>query len=77
VIRTVAAPLRASAGLMPISGNLFDFAILKASVISADFSRRYLERTGAQGIYEGRVIVFDGGDDDPSHDDDADDNIES
>jgi dihydroxy-acid dehydratase len=32
-------------------------------VISDDFRRRYLERTGAPGIYEGRAIVFDGGDD--------------
>ena len=63
VIRTVADPLRPAAGLMPISGNLFDFAILKASVISDEFRRRYLERTGAPGIYEGRAIVFDGGDD--------------
>ncbi|MBU6165478.1 MAG: dihydroxy-acid dehydratase family protein [Alphaproteobacteria bacterium] len=59
VIRTVAAPLRANAGLMPISGNLFDFAILKASVISDDFRARYL----ADGVYQGRAIVFDGGDD--------------
>jgi len=63
VIRTVADPLLPAAGLMPISGNLFDFAILKASVISETFRRRYLERPGAPGIYEGRAIVFEGGED--------------
>jgi xylonate dehydratase len=59
VIRTVAAPLRPNAGLMPISGNLFDFAILKAGVISDDFRQRFLP----DGVFEGRAIVFDGGDD--------------
>lgn len=59
VIRTVAAPLRANAGLMPISGNLFDFAILKAGVISDEFRQRFLP----DGVLQARAIVFDGGDD--------------
>ena len=59
VIRPVARPLRANAGLMPLAGNLFDFAILKASVISDDFRRRFL----AEDVYEGRAIVFDGAED--------------
>ncbi len=63
VIRTVAAPLRPAAGLVPLTGNLFDFAILKASVISDAFRARYLSRPGAEGIYEGRAVVFEGGDD--------------
>lgn len=59
VIRTVATPLRANAGLMPISGNLFDFAILKAGVISDEFRQRFLP----DGVLQARAIVFDGGDD--------------
>jgi dihydroxy-acid dehydratase len=40
-----------------LSGNLFDFAIMKASVISPAFRARYLR------VLEARAIVFDGADD--------------
>src|ERR671917_98072 len=35
-------PLQEKAGFRVLSGNLFDFAIIKTSVISDDFRRRYL-----------------------------------
>lgn len=63
VIRPWASPLATSAGLMPVSGNLFDFALMKVSVISPEFRARYLEVPGRENILEGRAIVFDGGDD--------------
>jgi len=63
VIRPFDQPLRANAGLLPLSGNLFDFALMKVSVISAQFRQRYLERPGQEGVFEGRAIVFDGGED--------------
>ena len=44
-------------------GNLFDFAIMKTSVISEEFRRRYLSEPGREGVFEGRAVVFDGGDD--------------
>jgi dihydroxy-acid dehydratase len=53
-------PLRAQAGFLVLSGNLFDFAIMKTSVISEEFRRRYLAGDNA---FEGRVVVFDGSDD--------------
>ncbi len=53
-------PLQERAGFLVMSGNLFDFAIMKSSVISEEFRRRYLS---AEGIFEGRAVVFDGGDD--------------
>jgi xylonate dehydratase len=59
VIFPVDEPLKPDAGFVVLSGNLFDFAILKASVISDGFRERYL-RTGA---FEARAIVFDGADD--------------
>src|SRR5690606_16965357 len=39
------------------------FAILKTSVISDDFRRRYLSRPGQENVFEARAIVFDGSDD--------------
>jgi dihydroxy-acid dehydratase len=63
VIRPFDQPLLENAGLMPLSGNLFDFGIMKVSVISPEFRQRYLETPGHEGVFEGRAIVFDGGDD--------------
>jgi dihydroxy-acid dehydratase len=42
---------------------LFDFAIMKTSVISDEFRSRYLARPGHEGVFEARAIVFDGSDD--------------
>ncbi|HUD27603.1 MAG TPA: dihydroxy-acid dehydratase, partial [Novosphingobium sp.] len=63
VIRPFAAPLREKAGFLVLSGNLFDFGIMKTSVISADFHERYLSRPGEEGRFEARAIVFEGGED--------------
>lgn len=63
VIRTVAAPLREEAGFLVLSGNLFEAALLKTSVISADFRRRYLSEPGAEDRFECRAVVFDGPED--------------
>ena len=63
VIRPFAKPLQEKAGFLVLSGNLFDFAILKTSVISEEFRRRYLSRPGEEGVFEARAVVFDGSDD--------------
>jgi dihydroxyacid dehydratase/phosphogluconate dehydratase len=63
VIRRFESPLRENAGLLPLSGNLFDFGIMKVSVISDAFRQRYLARPGHPNVFEGRAVVFDGGDD--------------
>ncbi|MCE9523146.1 MAG: dihydroxy-acid dehydratase family protein [Alphaproteobacteria bacterium] len=60
VIRAVKAPLKANAGFLVMSGNLFDAAIMKTSVIGEEFSKRYLAKGGA---FEGRAIVFEGPED--------------
>jgi len=57
------APLKPAAGFLVLSGNLFDFAIMKTSVISAEFRQRYLSEPGREGVFEGRAIVFDGAED--------------
>jgi dihydroxy-acid dehydratase len=53
-------PLKEQAGFMVLRGNLFDFAIMKSSVISEDFRNRYLRRPGQENIFECRAVVFDG-----------------
>ena len=63
VIRTVDAPLRKEAGFLVLSGNLFDSALMKTSVISEDFRRRFLSKPGAEGVHEARAIVFEGPED--------------
>jgi dihydroxy-acid dehydratase len=63
VIRPFADPLIDKAGFMVLSGNLFDFAIMKTSVIGPAFRERYLSRPGMEGVFEARAIVFDGSDD--------------
>lgn len=63
VIRPFDAPLRERAGFLVLSGNLFDFGIMKTSVISEEFRARYLSTPGSEGIFEGRAIIFEGGDD--------------
>jgi xylonate dehydratase len=56
------APLQERAGFQVLSGNLFDFAIIKTSVISDEFRERYLSDSGHEGLFEGRAVVFDGSD---------------
>jgi dihydroxy-acid dehydratase len=60
VVRAVKAPLKANAGFLVMSGNLFDAAVMKTSVIGEEFAARYLAQGGA---FEGRAIVFDGPED--------------
>jgi len=63
VIFPFAAPLKENAGFFVLSGNLFDFAIMKTSVISPEFRARYLSELDREYIFESRAIVFDGSDD--------------
>lgn len=63
VIRTVDDPLRMQAGFMVLSGNLFDSALMKTSVISDDFRQRFLSKAGSEGVHEACAIVFEGPED--------------
>src|SRR3546814_8056646 len=51
------------AGFIVMSGNLFDSAVMKASVISKQFRERYLSTPGRENRFEGRAIVFEGPED--------------
>ncbi|MGY6411896.1 MAG: IlvD/Edd family dehydratase [Alkalilacustris sp.] len=63
VIRPVSDPLRPRAGFLVLSGNLFDSALMKTSVISEDFRARFLSAPGAEGVFEARAVVFEGPED--------------
>ena len=63
VIRTYLNPMREKAGFMVLSGNLFDSALMKTSVISAEFRARFLSAPGSENIFRAKAIVFDGPDD--------------
>jgi dihydroxy-acid dehydratase len=77
VVRAYAEPMLPDAGFLNLSGNLFDSAIMKTSVISPTFRARYLSDPADPDAFEGRAVVFDGREDyharinDPSLDIDA------
>jgi dihydroxy-acid dehydratase len=63
VIRTYKKPMLNQAGFKVLSGNLFDSAIMKTSVISEEFRNRYLVNPKDLNAFEGRAVVFDGPED--------------
>lgn len=63
VIRPFDRPLRENAGFLVLSGNLFDNAIMKTSVIGKEFRDRYLSNPKDPNAFEGRAVVFDGPED--------------
>jgi dihydroxy-acid dehydratase len=63
VIKTYAKPMLGKAGFAVLSGNLFDSAIMKTSVITAEFRKKYLEKRGDKNAFEGTAVVFEGPED--------------
>ena len=63
VIRPYAKPLMERAGFKVLSGNLFESAIMKISVISQEFRDRYLSDREDPNAFEGTAVVFDGPED--------------
>jgi dihydroxy-acid dehydratase len=63
VIRPYDRPLKQHAGFKLLSGNLFESAIMKTSVISDEFRQRYLSNPKHPNAFEGRAVVFDGPED--------------
>ena len=60
VIKPVSRPVRENAGFINLSGNLFASAIMKTSVISENFRKKYLSSPDTPNIFKGRAVVFDG-----------------
>ena len=63
VIRQYDTPLVDNAGFKVLSGNLFDSAIMKMSVISEEFHTRYLSNPKDPMAFEGTAVVFEGPED--------------
>jgi dihydroxy-acid dehydratase len=63
VIKPFSEPMKAKAGFLNLKGNLFDSAIMKTSVISPEFRKRYLENPKDMNAFEGTAFVFDGPED--------------
>jgi len=76
VIKPVSDPLQTQAGFINMTGNLFDSALMKTSVISAAFRATYLENPNDPNAFEGRAIVFEGPEDFHRRIDDPAENID-
>ncbi len=60
VIRPFDRPLKERAGFRVLTGNIFNSAVMKMSVISPEFRDRYLSDPDHPEMFEGRCVVFDG-----------------
>ena len=60
VIRSYDAPMLPAAGYVVMSGNIFDSAVMKISVIDKDFRARFLSNPDRPNVFEGKAIVFEG-----------------
>nr|WP_269516471.1 IlvD/Edd family dehydratase [Brevundimonas subvibrioides] len=63
VIKPFDAPMKTDAGFVIFTGNLFNSAIMKLSVISPEFRERYLSDPADPNAFEGPAVVFDGPED--------------
>jgi dihydroxy-acid dehydratase len=62
-IKDYSDPMIKSAGFAHMTGNLFDSAIMKTSVISKAFREEFLENPEDLNAFEAKAIVFDGPED--------------
>ncbi len=63
MIRAYATPMKDAAGYVVMSGNLFDTAVMKTSVIDPAFRARFLSDPAHPNVFEGKAIVFEGPED--------------
>ncbi|MBL6080448.1 dihydroxy-acid dehydratase family protein [Belnapia sp. T18] len=61
VIRHYSVPMKEKAGFAILSGNIFDSAVMKISVIDKAFRNRFL--SNPPNVFEGKVVVFEGPED--------------
>jgi len=60
VIKKFSEAMKTDAGFLHMSGNLFDSAIMKTSVISDGFKEAFLQNPDDPNAFECKVAVFDG-----------------
>jgi dihydroxy-acid dehydratase len=63
VIRAYGAPMKESAGFAVLSGNFFDGAVMKMSVIDPEFRQRFLSDPEQPNVFEGDAVIFEGPED--------------
>jgi dihydroxy-acid dehydratase len=63
VVRAYKSPMKEHAGYVVLSGNLFDSAVIKVSVIDETFRKRFLSNPEHPNVFEGKAIVFEGPED--------------
>ena len=63
VIFKIDKPILKDAGFINLTGNMFDSAIMKTSVIINEFRERYLSNPKDINAFEGCAVVFDGPED--------------
>ncbi|MGK0281493.1 MAG: dihydroxy-acid dehydratase [Patiriisocius sp.] len=63
VIKPIESPMKENSGFAVMRGNLFNSALMKKSVISAEFRETYLSEEGNLNVFTCRAIVFDGPED--------------
>jgi len=63
VIRSYGKPMMERAGYVVLSGNIFDSAVMKISVIDKEFRSRFLSDPSRPNVFEGKAIVFEGPED--------------
>jgi dihydroxy-acid dehydratase len=63
VIKAYDQPMMPEAGFVVMSGNIFDSAVMKTSVVSPEFRKAYLEHPDHPGLFDGRAVVFEGPED--------------
>ena len=63
VIRAFSSPLKEAAGYVVLTGNLFDSAVIKTSVIDEKFRKRFLANPEHPNVMDLKAFVFEGPED--------------
>ena len=63
VIKSFANPLVENAGYIVMRSNFFNSAVMKTSVISKEFRKRYLSDPKNKNVFEANAVIFEGPED--------------
>ena len=63
VIKSFANPLVKNAGYIVMRSNFFNSAVMKTSVISEEFRKRYLSDPKNKNVFEANAVIFEGPED--------------
>ena len=63
VIKSFANPLVENAGYIVMRSNFFNSAVMKTSVISEEFRKRYLSDPKNKNVFEANAVIFEGPED--------------